>query len=155
MEVFRLSTTKHSRSLSASGAANRWNTIGQTVLYTGATRALATLELIVHIRNDKPIVPYEMMIISLPDDSDLIQEIKPATLPTNWRTYSAYSTLQSIGSKWYKENKFLIMKVPSAIIPQEHNYVINTSHSLYSKGVILVRQEDYFFDDRLFIQPLP
>jgi RES domain-containing protein len=57
---------------------------------------------------------------------------------------------KKIGSEWYKSKRSLILKVPSAVIPKEFNYVINTMHSVFEEKVKLVRNEDYFFDGRLF-----
>ena len=89
------------------------------------------------------------MIISIADDQQLYSEIKIASLPTNWRKIAAYSDLQKIGSEWYKSKSSLILKVPSAIIPNESNYIVNIEHPDFAKNVHLVRTEEYFWDDRL------
>ena len=62
---------------------------------------------------------------------------------------STYSDLQKRGSDWYTNKKSLVLKVPSAVIPQEYNYIINAAHQDYKDKVSLVRTEDYFWDDRL------
>ena len=54
MEVFRISKETHAHDLIATGKANRWNLDGQHVIYAGASRALSTLELIVHLNDVKP-----------------------------------------------------------------------------------------------------
>ena len=90
-----------------------------------------------------------MMIISISDDQQLYSEIKITSLPSNWRKIAAYSDLQEIGSEWYKSKSSLILKVPSAIIPYESNYIINAEHPDFAKNVRLVRTEEYFWDDRL------
>jgi len=91
-----------------------------------------------------------VMVISLPDDATIITPVHPDYLPENWRTLAAYSALQEIGSKWYNTQKSLALKVPSAVIPYENNYILNTQHPDFSKSVELVRAEDYFWDRRLF-----
>ena len=149
MEVFRISHENYSEELTSSGSANRWNFDGQKVIYTGQSRSLSSLELIVHRAYIKPTAPYKMMIISIADDQHLYGEIKIGDLPKNWRSIAAYSNLQIIGSNWYKSKSSLILKVPSAIIPYESNYIINTEHPDFSKNVSLVRTEEYFWDERL------
>jgi RES domain-containing protein len=148
MELFRISREDFSSKLFASGKANRWNMDGQYVIYAGSSRSLSTLETIVHKSHIAPASPYKVMVISVPDDDALRQVVKIKDLPDNWRSLSAYADLQRIGDQWYQKNEYLLLKVPSAVIPQEYNYVINTKHPEF-KSVKLVRREPYFWDDRL------
>ena len=62
---------------------------------------------------------------------------------------AAYSSLQEIGSKWYVNQESLVLKVPSAVIPYEYNYVINAEHPLFADNIKIIRREDYFWDNRL------
>lgn len=62
----------------------------------------------------------------------------------------AYSKFQEIGSKWYESKESLLLKIPSAIIPAEYNYITNTEHLDFQGCVKLVRTEDYFWDSSLF-----
>jgi len=150
MEVFKICRDEYSKSLKASGVANRWNVRGQYVIYTGSYRSLSTLEMVVHRGAIMPSEKYVVMVISLPDDATIITPVHPDYLPENWRTLAAYSALQEIGSKWYSTQKSLALKVPSAVIPYENNYILNTEHPDFSKTVQLIRTEDYFWDRRLF-----
>lgn len=149
MEVFRISKELYATSLSASGSANRWNTKGQQVIYTGSSRSLSSLELIVHRGAVQSTARYKVMVISIADDDYLIKQIQRSDLPPNWRSLAGYPILQGIGSAWYNSQESLILKVPSAIIVYEYNYVINTEHPDFSRNVQLVRTEDYFWDSRL------
>lgn len=90
-----------------------------------------------------------MMIISISDSNTLIKNVMTNELPDNWRKFEAYSELQTLGSAWYSSRETLILKVPSAVIPYEHNYIINTEHGEFDANVKPVRTEDYFWDDRL------
>ncbi|WP_020602527.1 RES family NAD+ phosphorylase [Spirosoma spitsbergense] len=149
MEVFRISKDVHAQSLRSSGSANRWNTKGQQVIYTGASRSLSSLELVVHRGAIQPTSSYKVMVISIADDDYLLRTVQLKELPTNWRTLAGYAALQTIGSNWYTSQESLILKVPSAIIIYEYNYIINTEHPDFSQYVQLVRTEDYFWDSRL------
>ncbi len=148
MEVFRVSSTKYSKELTASGKAARWNKDGEFVIYSGETRSLAMLENIVH-KSIQTGLDYETMILSITDSEDLFSRKKISDLPSNWRDISAYSKLQDIGSKWYHSKESLVLQVPSVIVPQEFNYIINANHPEFKNHIILVRQEEFVLDNRL------
>lgn len=150
MEVFRISRKNYAESLNASGYANRWNLAGQMVIYASSSRALATLELLVNRSNIKPEEDYVMMVISLPDPKHLIHVLSPDDLPQNWRSLSAFPLLQKRGSAWYKSQESLILKVPSVVIQEEFNFIINTKHTDFANNVSLIRKEAYFWDNRLY-----
>ncbi|MBL4745152.1 MAG: RES family NAD+ phosphorylase [Flavobacteriaceae bacterium] len=150
MELYRISAEKYATSLHASGASNRWNKKGEYVIYAGSSRSLATLELIVHRNFIKPDIRYKVMILSIPDDDFLVKSFGTKDLPLKWRKFEMYSKLQEIGSNWYNRKESLLLKVPSAIIPYESNYIINTEHPDFIDKVQLVRTEHYFWDERLF-----
>jgi len=150
MEVFKICKEEYSGSLKSSGSANRWNLRGQNVIYAGSTRSLSNLELVVRRSSIIPVSNYKVVVISIADDDYLFKQIHINELVENWRTLAAYSSLQEIGSKWYISQGSLILKVPSAVIPYEYNYIINTEHPDFTKYVHVARVEDYFWDNRLF-----
>ncbi len=149
MELFRIATEEYSKNLTASGSANRWNRKCEYVLYCSSSRSLSTLELVVHRNAIKPTVLYKILVISVADDDNLLHCIKSKDLPEKWNTMQAYADLQEIGGQWYQNKTSLILKIPSAIVQQEHNYIINTKHHDFDKNVKLIRTENYFWDDRL------
>ena len=150
MEVFRISSEVFSTTLASSGRANRWNLKGQNVIYAGSSRSLASLELIVHKGAVKPALTYKVMVISIADDDYLMKQIQIKSLPSDWRSFSAYTNLQKIGSDWYNTRESLVLKIPSAIIPLEYNFIINTQHPDFAGKIKLARTEDYFWDSRFF-----
>ena len=149
MEVFRIARESLSKRVTASGRANRWNFDDQFVVYTGSSRSLSTLELIVHQNAISPAFKYKVMIISIADEENLFTHLLQTDLPKNWRGMIAYPELQQMGGNWYHNNQSLILRVPSAVIPKEYNYIINTTHPDFNDKVSLVRTEDYFWDERL------
>lgn len=149
MELFRISTKEYSKNITASGSPNRWNKKGEFVLYCSASRSLSTLELVVHRNAIKPQLSYKVMIISLLDNDNLIHSIKSKSLPKKWNNMQAYAQLQELGSNWYQNKISLVLKIPSSIIQQEHNYIINTKHPDFEKNIKLIHTENYFWDDRL------
>ncbi len=150
MEVFRISREAHASGLAASGTANRWNKRHQYVLYAGSSRSLSTLELIVHRNSIVPLDNYKVLVISIPDSDHFIKQISTDVLPGNWRTLSAYPVLQQIGAAWYESKETLVLKVPSAVIPNEFNFIINLEHPEFKDQISLIRTEDFFWDGRLF-----
>lgn len=152
MVVYRISDPKYcSFPLTASGCEARWNADKQYVLYTGSTRALSTLELAVR-RNELDLrLPYKLLSIYIDDDPDLITEIKLSQLPDDWRLVASYPKLRALTKSWYDNNQSLILKVSSAVIPEEFNYLFNTKHPDYQK-VQLLNTVDYAWDKRLIGQ---
>ncbi len=148
MEVFKICREKYSKSLTASGASNRWNKKDEFVIYTASSRSLSTLELIVHRSGINIKHPYKLLVISIKDKTQ-IKEVNIENLPANWKTIEAYIELQEIGSHWYNSNETLILRVPSVIITQEFNYIINTKHPLFKKNIVLKSKEEFNWDKRL------
>jgi len=153
MEVFRLTTTKYSDTLNASGKKARWNGDNEFVLYSGASRSLATLELCVRKNTIQTALHYVIVVLSISDNEELITKVQKKDLPEDWReTTGTPGALRKIGSDWYTNKKTLILQVPSVIIPQEYNYLININHQDFKdKNVKLVRTEEYFWDERLLV----
>jgi RES domain-containing protein len=149
MEVFRIVKARYAATLQASGQPNRWNRKGDKVVYAGSSRALATLEQIVHAGTATLQEDFRVMVVSLPDTDNSYRRITSQELPTNWRTLDAYATLQRIGSDWARERETLILQVPSAVIPLESNWVVNTEHPDFEPHIRIVRVEDYYWDKRL------
>lgn len=149
MEVFRICRDKYAKQLNTSGAANRWNLDNEFVLYASGARSLAALEMVVHRASIQPQVPYKVMVISIPDDPTYYHHVNLADHPRSWTSLDQYSFTQRAGSEWYRAQEKLVLKVPSAVIPMEHNYIINTRHPDFTSQVALLRSEDYFWDSRL------
>jgi RES domain-containing protein len=152
MEVFRIVHARYAGSLKASGLANRWNRKGDFVLYAGSSRALSTLEQIVHFGTAARRHDYRINVIEIPEDRRSVRSISLTELPENWRCLDSYPALQAIGSGWARQRASLVLRIPSAVIPQEWNWVLNTEHPDFAKKVRIARVEEYFWDDRLLSQ---
>jgi len=144
--VYRIVAERYASKLVASGRSGRWNLSEEYIIYTASSRSLATLELLVNRSGIHSDSQYKVMLLDIPD---AYQECKLKNLPKNWRSFEEYPVLQAIGSNWYKTTKSLVLAVPSAVIPQENNFLINTRHGHFKESVKLVGVEDYFWDHRL------
>ncbi|MEM9858667.1 MAG: RES family NAD+ phosphorylase [Bacteroidota bacterium] len=147
MIVYRLAKLEYANSLQSSGSPNRWNRAQQFVIYTSGTMSLCALELLAHSSGLKPAGTYRMMKIEM-DEPISQTDFKENDLPENWSSLSAYELTQTLGSNWYASKKSLVLRVPSAIITSENNYVINTMHPDYPNKVRLVGADIFFWDKR-------
>ncbi len=153
MIVYRLSRSKYSKDLSGKGAelsGGRWNSKGIPLLYTGESRALCTAEIAVHTPLGNIPLDYEISSIIIPDDTVFLN-LPLATLPAGWKSIPHSHNTQEIGDQFIRENKFLVMKVPSVVVQEEYNYLINPNHKDFD-GIIIQSIEAFNFDERLFIR---
>jgi len=146
MLVFRIAHKKYAQSLSVSGLSGRWNSNGKLVLYTSENISLALLENMIYRVGTGFNHDFKIMIIDVSDES--VEETDTAKLPKNWREIESYSALQKIGDLWYDQQEKLILKAPSSVLPENYNYIINTTHSDFKK-VKLIDVVDYEPDERL------
>jgi RES domain-containing protein len=147
MVLFRICLAKYATSLRASGRAARWNSNDVEVIYTSSTRALACLENIVH--RSQQGLNQEFKILSIEIPQDIVSDtICISTLAENWREYWQMEITQNLGDKWVMNGNSVLLKVPSSIIADEYNYLINPLHVDF-KRIKLIRVENFVFDDRI------
>ena len=150
MYVYRLASERYIHDLSGGGArltGGRWNHKGIRIIYTSSSRALAALEYLVHVSITAVPGSICMATITIPDTVSR-ENVKVLDLPENWRRYPAPSELAEIGSDWAIKNGFLLLRVPSAVIEQEHNILINPSHPDMGK-VKITNVQPFIFDERI------
>lgn len=147
MIVYRITTEQWANQLHASGYAARWNSKGNFVIYTASTRALACLENLVHRSGEGLNGIFKTVEIDIPESLN-IKTILKTQLHGDWSKRENYFQTRKIGDNWLKEKKSPILMVPSAIIPEEHNYLINPEHPGFQK-ISIKRITDFLFDNRL------
>lgn len=152
MKVYRIEREKYlETTLSGFGAAQtdgyRWNSLNTYLVYTAESRALATLEVSVHLdlSEDLPIDRYYVEIF-IPDDIKIL-ELKPKDLPDNWDIHPPSIETQYIGDDFVNDNEAAVLKVPSCIVPLEYNYLINPNHP-DSKEISVISSKPLTFDKR-------
>ena len=152
MLVYRIEREKYlSSTLSGIGASMtngyRWNSLQTKLVYTSESRALATLEVSVHIdlSQDLP-MDRHYVEIEIPDDI-LILEVNSNDLPPGWDSKPPSLITQQIGDDFVEQGDAAVLKVPSSIVPQEFNYLINPQHP-DSKRILVKRTSSMFFDSR-------
>jgi len=135
--------------LTASGLPARWNSAGVFIVYTAGSRALACLENVVHKGSADFVTPFITMEISIPDDLKIL-EISIDDLPNDWSKSGdlGYRQCQPFGDSWVLKSESAVLKVPSAIVPKETNYLLNPNHPDFSK-ISIISEEPFTFDDRI------
>lgn len=147
MITYRITLTKWAGHLTASGRAARWNSNACFMLYTASTRALACLENMVHRRSIGVDDFFRVTLIEIPDNVK-VEKIDKRKLPASWKEYTNYTLCQAIGDAWLKESKTAVLQVPSAIITEEHNYLLNPQHTDFNR-IKVHSIEKFTFDERL------
>lgn len=152
MLVFRVERERYLQTtLSGIGASTkgfRWNSINTQLVYTAESRALATLEVMVHLdlSEDLPSDRY-YVTIEIPDEVTIL-EVNIEDLPAGWDSKPPITATQTIGDDFVLEREGAVLKVPSSIVPQEFNYLINPNHP-DSKNIRVVSHALMHFDSRL------
>jgi RES domain-containing protein len=151
MIVYRLSSGTYRNDLSGTGAklyGGRWNSAGLRALYTTEHISLAVLEILVHIKSYGLPPDYHLITIEIPDTTAVVT-IDQGKLKQNWKDDIAYG--QFIGDEFLNANQSLVLKVPSAIIDQEYNFVINPAHPDAAK-IKIQSFKIFMFDKRLYLK---
>jgi RES domain-containing protein len=124
----------------------RWNSPGTPLVYASESAALATLELLVHLRRRSILSAY--VLIACTFDEALVERLDSKRLPPSWRSYPAPPELQLIGDEWVKAGRSAVLSVPSAVIESELNYLLNPRHRDFA-AVRVGDPHPFGFDERL------
>jgi RES domain-containing protein len=123
----------------------RWNSSGVAVVYGSQYKSLAALELLVH-RNPRRPNRFTAFLFQFPES--LVETVPLRGLPEDWRQEPPPPSTQQIGDVWMRESRSAVLAVPSIIIPEESNYVLNPAHPDFRK-ITIGKPQDFAFDARL------
>ena len=149
MFIYRIGKTRHAKDLTGEGArlfGGRWNHKLTACLYAAESRALALLEYTVNVGIED--IPRALSITTLDIPVDSIREVKISELPGDWSASPAPVSAKDFGTTLLQSAAHLVIKIPSAVIPAEFNYLINPAHKDISK-VSIVEVKDFVYDLRL------
>jgi RES domain-containing protein len=124
----------------------RWNSPGIALVYTSESPALAALELLVGLREAAFLGGYSLLSIELPDAA--IADLDRSLLPPDWRSYPAPAELARLGDAWVLAGSSLALRVPSVVIEQERNLLVNPRHPDFG-SVVIGSAIPFRFDERL------
>jgi RES domain-containing protein len=135
ISAWRITKQKHAKTaFSGEGAklyGGRWNSPGRLVIYTSESRALALAEILVHLESASVLSRY--VVIQVEIDETYIADVDQGYLPKNWRNEPAPKRLQTLGDDWLAAGNSAVLRVPSAIVFGEFNYLLNPVHPDFSK----------------------
>ena len=133
--AWRITKRKHARNaFTGEGArefGGRWNNPGTAVVYTAQSQSLAALEMLVHLDSSELLQKY--VLIGVEFDESLIKPIKLSALPRNWSSDPPPLEIQSIGDDWVRAGSSAVLKIPSALVPGENNFLLNPEHQDFAR----------------------
>jgi RES domain-containing protein len=125
----------------------RWNHAGTAVVYLADSPALAALEQFVHLGRAHATLSFVAFPVHIPDE--LIAVFDPRRLPANWRELPAPPETKEIGTGWVVSASSAVLKIPSVLVPVEHNYVLNPAHPDFDR-IEIGKPEPFSFDPRMW-----
>lgn len=151
MKLFRITLAPYASDLSGRGAelyGGRFNSVGTRVVYTSESRALALLETLAHRAPDiDEEEAYRLITIEVPKGAPT-EDLAIENLVEHWRDGSSARRLQLLGDAFVERNEALLLRVPSVIMPEERNVIINPAHVDFA-SVKLGASRALTFDARL------
>ena len=157
MQVWRIAKRQHAAfdGLGAKTYGGRWNSVGTRVVYMSASLALAVLELLVHLPGKKVPKNYVAVPAEIPDQVRC-DFYSATSLPTQWRSRAQHRALIKLGDDWIANGKGAVLRVPSALIPQEENVLLNPNHPDF-RQIVIHTPQPFRLDPRIVtvLDPTP
>jgi RES domain-containing protein len=126
----------------------RWNHRGTAVVYVSGSLSLAALELFVHLGPAHKGMRFSTFQVEIPSRAK-VDELVRADLPRNWREEPPPDACKDLGTDWVNRGAAAVFRVPSVIVPVEHNYLLNVGHSDFKK-LKISEPTDFAFDPRMW-----
>lgn len=152
MRLWRIAQQKYALDKSCAGTVQfggRWNPVGLPALYASTSISLCSLEKFIHIG----LGALPTLVLVAIDIPDTVPVYVPgsAALPANWDALPVSAAAQAFGGGWLARATELAMRVPSVIVPEEDNVVVNPQHHAYGRVVLSIARP-FNFDKRMFKQ---
>jgi RES domain-containing protein len=148
--AYRIAKSKYADTIwSGNGARDyggRWNSLGIAVVYAAENRSLAAMEQLVHLIQPRLLKSYVISSITF-DDAQVLRS-NPNDLPAGREKPVPPSSLRQIGDVWARDARFAVLAVPSAITPNEWNFLINPAHPEFA-AMLKSPPDPFAYDDRL------
>ena len=128
-------------------ASGRWHTRGHRVVYCSENPAAALLEIVVHFEIELRDLPtrYRLLKIRAPENL-VVEQVPPEHLPADWTEQTAMT--RSRGDRWLDANNSALLRVPSVVVPETFNVLLNPAHQ-DARGVVVVQETEHAIDPRL------
>ena len=149
MRAYRLTRSKYPAfsgrgSLFANG---RWHWAGVPMVYCAESRALAVLETLVHTRKDQ--IPSDYVLFEIVVEASTTRTLSAHDMPVDWRGLEPHNA-RTLGTEWMTSKLSVGLVVPSVVIPEEHNLLLNAGHPDFALCVQILGPQMFEWDPRLF-----
>ena len=151
MKLYRITKARYAASAwTGEGAerfGGRWNSRGKRAVYVASSISLAQLEILVHVEKADLLESYCCYEITIPESQ--LAVLDTASLPTNWRDDPAPDETRQIGDQWLASRSSVGLLIPSTVVPQEYNALLNPQHPEYEQIIDQALEIPLQFDSRL------
>ena len=141
MKIYRIAKKKFIEDFSGEGArlyGGRWNKKGSSMVYFSESLSLCVLEILVHV--DYQFFADQYAFVEVEVSGEYIDTLKsPSEITLDWRKNPPSSRTQDYGSSWLNSIESLGLRVPSAVLHNEFNILINPRHPAISDLKIMHR----------------
>ena len=148
--AWRIAKQKHaSTAFTGEGArlfGGRWNNPGTSIVYTAESQSLAVLEMLVHLDSLELLRKYVLFELGIDDSA--IEHLDHSRLPKDWRVDPLPASVRAIGDSWIGADTSAVLRVPSALVPSENNFLLNPRHKDFPK-LSIGKPMPFSFDRRL------
>jgi len=124
----------------------RWNSKGNPMVYTAGSQALAVLEMLMHLEASDLLRHYRLIPVTF--DKALVKVLERTALPANWNRRPTPASVRAIGDEWIASNASAVLQVPSVVVPNESNYLLNITHRDFAT-LMIGKPQAFRFDRRL------
>ena len=152
MICYRIASTKYARDLCGTGAAlfgGRWNPEGMPMVYTAMARSLAILEYLAHNMHLMATAKISLVTIEIQEDAQIEKSIISKQLQLD-EILSDIQRSRRIGKAFLLNQQSYAMQVPSVIVPNEYNLLLNPNHPAHANTKVMDIIEDFKLDRRLY-----
>ena len=151
MRVWRLIARQHAATafsgIGNKKAGSRWVPEGELAVYTSEHASTAVLENLVHMDPSHFQNNYVLIAADIPPELAM-DIVSVESLAHDWQTRYEDEALQQVGKDWIDRGESAVLIVPSAVMPQEYNQILNPLHPDFAK-IVIYEPEDFKFDGRL------
>jgi RES domain-containing protein len=151
VKAYRITKAKHSgTAFDGDGAkkyGGRWNSVGTAMVYTAGHLSLAIVEILAHLKAEK-VIREKYVYFELDFDEEFIKSPPKSSIPANWKEDPAPSSTKHFGDHWMASGESPLLKVPSAIVDIEFNYLLNPFHPSFN-AIKISAAKKFKLDSRL------
>ncbi len=146
--LWRISQFQDLSGIGGTKVAGRWHNKGRPIVYLGDCPAICLLEILVHMEGEPDELPEAFTLLRVELPSEAVSRAPTVDLDATWR--DDLNITRRLGDAWLEAGESLLLRVPSAIVPHNMNFLLNPLHPDASKAALT--SESFAADRRLYPQ---